>query len=86
VKIGFLELSSDKQRLYFEQAAIQRNISPVIMEKDFWVCWLLSILFKSEFAKSLVFISSSRCRDGLLIGRQLFVIASCRKCLCGERA
>ncbi|MBS0656380.1 MAG: nucleotidyl transferase AbiEii/AbiGii toxin family protein [Verrucomicrobia bacterium] len=25
------------------------------MEKDFWVCWLLSILFESEFAESLVF-------------------------------
>ena len=31
------------------------NISPVIMEKDFWVCWLLSFLFESEFADSLVF-------------------------------
>ena len=25
------------------------------MEKDFWVCWLLGILFESEFADSLVF-------------------------------
>ena len=25
------------------------------MEKDFFVCWLLSILFESEFADSLVF-------------------------------
>jgi len=55
VKLGFLELSSDERRLYIEQAAIQRNVSPVIMEKDFWVCWLLGILFKSEFADSLVF-------------------------------
>jgi len=55
VKLGFLELSSDERRLYIEQAAIQRNVSPVIMEKDFWVCWLLGILFESEFADSLVF-------------------------------
>lgn len=52
---AFLKLSSDEQRLYIEQAAIQKNISPIIMEKDFWVCWLLSILFESEFADSLVF-------------------------------
>lgn len=55
MKLGFLELSSDERRLYIEQAAIQRNVSPVIMEKDFWVCWLLGILFKSEFARHLVF-------------------------------
>lgn len=55
MKLGFLELSSDERRLYIEQAAIQRNVSPVIMEKDVWVCWLLGILFDSEFADSLVF-------------------------------
>ena len=55
VKLDFLKLPSDERRLYIEQAAIQRNVSPVIMEKDFWVCWLLSILFESEFADSLVF-------------------------------
>jgi hypothetical protein len=30
-------------------------VSPVILEKDFWVCWLLGVLFESEFAGSLVF-------------------------------
>ena len=55
MKLDFLKLPSDERRLYIEQAAIQRNISPVIMEKDFFVCWLLSILFESEFADSLVF-------------------------------
>ena len=55
MKLDFLKLPSDERRLYIEQAAIQRNISPVIMEKDFFVCWLLGILFKSRFADSLVF-------------------------------
>lgn len=55
MKLDFFKLSSDERRLYIEQAAIQRNISPVIMEKDFFVCWLLSILFESQFADSLVF-------------------------------
>lgn len=55
MKLVFLELPSDERRLYINQAAIQRNVSPVIMEKDFWVCWLLSILFESPFADSLVF-------------------------------
>ena len=55
MKLGFLKLSPDERRLYIEQAAIQRNESAVILEKDFWVCWLLGILFRSEFAGSLVF-------------------------------
>jgi hypothetical protein len=55
VKLGFLDLSPYERRLYIEQAAIQRNVSAVILEKDFWVCWLLGILFRSEFAGSLVF-------------------------------
>ena len=55
MKLDFLKLPPDERRLYIEQAAIQRNISPVIMEKDFFVCWLLSSLFQSQFADNLVF-------------------------------
>ncbi|MBS0652863.1 MAG: nucleotidyl transferase AbiEii/AbiGii toxin family protein [Verrucomicrobia bacterium] len=55
MKLDFLKLPSNERRLYIEQAAIQRNISPVIMEKDFFVCWLLNILFESQFADNLVF-------------------------------
>src|SRR5947209_17296475 len=55
MKLGFLELPADERRLYIEQAAVRRNASPVVLEKDFWACWLLGILFESEFASSLVF-------------------------------
>jgi hypothetical protein len=55
MKLGFLELPPGERRLYIEQAATRRSVSPVILEKDFWVCWLLGILFESEFAGSLVF-------------------------------
>lgn len=55
MKLTFLQLPAEEQRLYIEQAATRRNVSPVIMEKDFWVCWLLGILFESEFAANLVF-------------------------------
>jgi hypothetical protein len=55
MKITFLQLPAEERRLYVEQAATRRNVSAVIMEKDFWVCWLLGILFESEFAGSLVF-------------------------------
>ena len=55
MKLAFLELGADERRLYIEQAALRRNVSPVILEKDFWVCWLLGMVFESEFADSLVF-------------------------------
>jgi hypothetical protein len=55
MRLGFLALPAEERRLYIEQAAIQRNVSPVVLEKDFWVCWLLGILFESKFASSLVF-------------------------------
>ena len=46
MKLGFLALPEDERRLHIEQAAIRQNLSPVILEKDFWVCWLLGILFE----------------------------------------
>ncbi len=35
MKLGFLALPEDERRLYIEHAAIRRNLSPVILEKDF---------------------------------------------------
>lgn len=55
MRLKFLALPEGERRLYIEQAAVRQNLSPVILEKDFWVCWLLGILFASEFADSLVF-------------------------------
>jgi hypothetical protein len=55
MKLRFLELPPTERGLYIEQAAIRKNVSPVVLEKDFWVCWILGILFQSDFAGSLVF-------------------------------
>jgi predicted nucleotidyltransferase component of viral defense system len=55
MKLAFPESPVDERRLYIEQAAVRRNISPVVLEKDFRVCWLPGVLFESEFAGSLVF-------------------------------
>ena len=55
MRLTFLDLPADERRLYIDQAAVRRNVSPVVLEKDFWVCWLLGILFESEFAGGLVF-------------------------------
>jgi predicted nucleotidyltransferase component of viral defense system len=48
--------SSDERRKYFEQAASQLNITPQLVEKDFWVCWTLKRLFGlTEFGPHLTF-------------------------------
>jgi hypothetical protein len=55
MKLAFLSLSPTQRDVYFTEAASLRGLSPVIVEKDFWVCWLLCVLFESEFSNSLVF-------------------------------
>ena len=55
MKLAFLSLPERERQLYFQQAAARRNISAILLEKDFWVCWLLAVLFRSRFHDSLVF-------------------------------
>jgi hypothetical protein len=35
MKLKFLDLPADERRLYLEQAALRRNVSAVLLEKDF---------------------------------------------------
>ena len=51
----FLGLPETQRRRAIEEGAVRRSVSAVIMEKDFWVCWMLSLLFRCEFGESLVF-------------------------------
>jgi predicted nucleotidyltransferase component of viral defense system len=52
----FLDLTSERRALAFGQVATQRAIDPVIIEKDFWVCWILGVIFDlRELAPHLVF-------------------------------
>ena len=41
----FVLLSDKDKRAYFEVAAADLNVMPQLIEKDFWVCWMLKILF-----------------------------------------
>lgn len=55
MRLKFLTFPAADRRVYFEEAAAQRQLHPVVLEKDFWVCWLLGVLFTSRFADALVF-------------------------------
>ena len=54
MRLNFLRLPSVERRLYFEEAAGRRGVSSVMLEKDFWVSWMLGVLFHSTFADVLV--------------------------------
>lgn len=53
--LAFLELPAAERKVYIDEAAARRGLAPVIVEKDFWVCWLLGILFQSSFRDAIVF-------------------------------
>lgn len=42
---SYLNLPSDEQRIYCEQAAADLGLPAASIEKDFWVCWILKELF-----------------------------------------
>ncbi|MCK5581835.1 MAG: nucleotidyl transferase AbiEii/AbiGii toxin family protein [Candidatus Omnitrophica bacterium] len=41
----FVLLRDQDKRAYFEVASAELNIMPQLIEKDFWVCWTLKVLF-----------------------------------------
>jgi len=63
----FVLLSDKDKRAYFEVAAADLNVMPQLIEKDFWVCWMLKILFSlPESGNHLTFkggTSLSKCYD-----------------------
>lgn len=63
----FARLSPAERAPYIRETAARMNISEVIVEKDFWVCWTLKQLFSLEgIADHLIFkggTSLSKCYD-----------------------
>ncbi len=37
----FARRSAGERRVFIEEAAAQRDLTTVVIEKDFWVCWTL---------------------------------------------
>ena len=47
---------ADKRRELFSETAAQKGMIPAIVEKDFWVCWVLMRLFKHpDLSKKILF-------------------------------
>jgi hypothetical protein len=45
VSSAFARLPREERALALEEGANRLGISPVILEKDFWVCWVLKLIF-----------------------------------------
>jgi len=49
-------LPDQQRRELFRESAALRGMNPAVVEKDFWVCWVLKQLFSDpELRKHLVF-------------------------------
>lgn len=61
-----LELNKDDRAKYFHEATARSDKikNPIVIEKDFWVCWALDKIFTSELAPHVIFkggTSLSKC-------------------------
>ena len=52
--LRFLTLPVAERQLYFEQVAARRSLHVAIVEKDFWVCWLLGAIFTDPNLRDVV--------------------------------
>ncbi|MFK8113203.1 MAG: nucleotidyl transferase AbiEii/AbiGii toxin family protein [Rubripirellula sp.] len=48
-------LPANQRSELFEETARVKRVLPAIVEKDFWVCWVLKKLFESDLESDLVF-------------------------------
>ncbi len=44
----FAHLPTSEQQVYFQETANRRNLRLWTVEKDYWVCWMLGVLFGSS--------------------------------------
>lgn len=53
---NFARKPAEERRVFIEEAAAQRDLTPVIIEKDFWVCWTLRRLASAPELKGQRFL------------------------------
>ena len=48
-------LPPEERREIVLQTSARTGMSPAIIEKDFWVCWVLNRLFRSSLKEKIIF-------------------------------
>jgi len=46
--LSFANFTDSERDAYFRKASERLSLNASIIEKDFWVCWILDILFQLE--------------------------------------
>ena len=63
---AFIRLPVEERRVYFEQAASRLGLRAESIEKDFWICWALRVLFTlPAWAGHLTFKGDTSRRPGI---------------------
>ena len=60
----FINLNTAEKNELILRVSSHLNIAPVLVEKDFWVSWLLNKIFQQEVSKDITFkggTSLSKC-------------------------
>lgn len=52
---NLIKLKASELSALFSQTAVRMGVTRQIVEKDFWVCWLLKKLFESELSDDVIF-------------------------------
>ena len=51
-----VKITDKERKQIFSETAAKRGLAPAVIEKDFWVCWILEKLFSCpEIAKRIIF-------------------------------
>ena len=60
----YIDLSSAEKNELLFRASASTKISPILLEKDYWVSWLLNLIFQMDESKDMIFkggTSLSKC-------------------------
>jgi len=53
------QLSAKERTELFSESAAKKGINPAIIEKDFWVCWVLQKIFSEPSLKNKLLFNSA---------------------------
>lgn len=51
----YINLSAEEKNELLFRASASTKISPILLEKDFWVCWLLDQIFQMKESHNIIF-------------------------------
>lgn len=51
---NFAKLKEEERRIIINEIASHKGTNPLILDKDFWVCWALKLLFGIEEIKEYI--------------------------------